>query len=42
MGGTYTLPKHRKAYANDFGGERIALSLGNTVSRAKNSKNTHT
>jgi len=42
VGGTYTLPEHRKAYGDDFGGESDALSVKNTVSRAKNYKGTHT
>jgi len=42
VGGTYTLPEHREAYADDFGGESDALRPGNTVSWATNSKRTHT
>jgi hypothetical protein len=34
-----TLPEHRKAYANDFGGESDARSRGNTVLSGENSKN---
>ncbi len=34
----YTLPEHRKAYADDFGGESDALSLRKTVCRTKDPK----
>jgi hypothetical protein len=42
VGGTYTVPEHREAYAEDFGGESNALRPGNSGSWATNSKRTHT
>jgi len=38
VGGTYTLPEHRKPYAYDSGSESDSLRLGNTVSWAKKFK----
>jgi hypothetical protein len=35
VGGTYTLPEHREAYADDFGAENDTLTPGNNVSLRK-------
>jgi hypothetical protein len=40
VGGTYTLPEHREAYADDFVAENDTLRPENNVSWAKNSKRT--
>jgi hypothetical protein len=42
LGGTYTLPEHIEADAEDFGGESETLRPGTSFSWAKNSKRTHT
>jgi hypothetical protein len=41
VGKAYTLPEHREAYADDFGGESETLTPGNCVAWAKNSKSPH-
>jgi len=41
VGGTGTRPEHREAYPDDFGGESDALTVGNSVTCAKNSKRSH-
>jgi len=41
VGGTYMLPEHKGAVADEFGGKSDALMLGNSVSWAKNPKRTH-
>jgi len=41
-GGTYTLPEHREAYADDFVGESDTLRAEKNVSWARHSKRTHT
>jgi len=42
VGGTYTVPERREAYAEEFGRESETLTPGNVVSWAKNFKRTHT
>ena len=41
-GGTYTLPEHREAYADDFASESDALMPDNTIPWEKNAESTQT